>query len=303
MAQSGGNLAGGMMAEPTGKATLRNAEPRDIDAICELLHTHMNPDFSVEKWRAIFQPDWCTDTPDMGLVAEDDGEIVGFHGHICSYRTIGNRQKRFVNFTSWYIRKEYRRQGLGRAMLEMATADPDTTCMVCSLSPKRIDYFKTLGLEVLETERLLWRRDGHEFENLELLRDPDAIARYCNPDEMEVLEHHRHLAVTPVLVLTKCTGCLLLLSIKRKNGGVTYYDVLYRSNPGLFTDRAADIAEALLPDGDVVLAADRRFVEDDGPGAEVETIKSPRFWKSAGVRSRNVDLAYSEIVLLDLKLD
>lgn len=284
-------------------AILRRATPQDIDAICTLLHTHMNSKFSEEKWRRLFEPDWCVDNPDMGLVLDDGGEIVGFHGHVCSYRNIGNRTKRFVNFTSWYIRKEYRKQGFGRAMLEMATEDPNTTYMVCSLSPKRIDYFKTLGLEVLETERFLWRKEGHEYENLELFHDPDQIARYANPDEVEVLEHHRHLNVTPVLVSTRCTQCLLLLSIAKKNGGVTYYDVLYRSNPGLFTDRAPDIAQALLPDGEYVLAADKRFVENDAPEAEVETIQSPRFWKTSDVRPRNVDLAYSEIVLLDLKLD
>ena len=46
---------------------LRRAEPGDIDAICTLLHTHMNPDFPVERWKALFTPTWCTDTPDMGI--------------------------------------------------------------------------------------------------------------------------------------------------------------------------------------------------------------------------------------------
>lgn len=284
-------------------ATLRRAEIRDIDAICSLLHTHMNPDFSPQRWKRLFAAPWRTDQSDIGIVAEAGGRIVGFHGHICSYRTIGTRSERFLNFTSWYILKEYRGQGLGRAMLEMATADPDTTCTVISLSPKRVEFFKTLGLQVLDSERLLWRKDGHEFENLELIREPDTMIARANPDEVKVLKDHLGLAVTPVLVSTRCTQCLLLLSITKKGNDTTYYDVLYRSNPGLFTDRAPDIAQALLPDGDCVLAADRRFVENDGAEAEVETIASPRFYKTARVKPRNVDLAYSEIPLLDLKLD
>lgn len=284
-------------------ATLRRAVPGDINAICELLHTCMNPDFSVDRWRKLFEPQWCLDNPDMGLVAVDGDEVVGFHGHICSQRIIGNRTRRFVNFTSWYVRKEYRKQGIGREMLEMATDDPDTTFVVCSLSPKRIDYFKTLGMDVLDTERLLWRKEGHEYENLELIHDPEVIAMRANPDEVAVLKDHEGLNVTPVLVSTRCTQCLLLISIATKKGGRVYYDVLYRSNQGLFTDRAPDIAQALLPDGDYVLAADRRFVENDAPEAEVEEIQSPRFYKSENVRPRNVDLAYSEIILLDMKLD
>jgi len=284
-------------------ATLRRAEHGDIDAICLLLHTYMNPDFSVERWRKLFEPQWCLDNPDMGIVAVDGDEIVGFHGHVCSHRTIGNREYRFVNFSSWYVRKEYRRNGLGRQMLEMATSEPDVTYVVCSLSPKRIEYFKTLGMTVLDTERLLWRKAGHEYENLDLIHDPEVIAMRANPDEVAILKDHEGLNIIPVLVSTKCTQCLLLLTVSRKAGGRTYYDVMYRSNPGMFTDRAPDIAQALLPDGDYVLAADRRFVENDAPEAEVEQIKSPRFFKSEQVRPRNVDLAYSEIILLDMKLD
>lgn len=284
-------------------AILRRAETRDINAICTLLAEHMNPDFPVTRWKRLFTPGWCADAPDLGIVAEDNGTIVGFHGHVCSNRVVAGRRERFVNFTSWYIRREYRGQGLGRAMLEMATADDTATYTVCSLSPKRVDFFKTLGLEVLDSERLLWRRDGHEFDNLEIIRDPEQMVMRANPDEVKVLKDHEGLAVTPVLVSTRCTQCLLLLSVAKKKGGVIYHDVLYRSNPGLFTERVADMAQALLPEGDAVLAADRRFVEDDGPGAEVETMPSPRFYKTSRVKPRNVDLAYSEIVLLDLKLD
>ncbi|QJB55773.1 GNAT family N-acetyltransferase [Pseudodesulfovibrio sp. zrk46] len=284
-------------------AILRRAEPGDFDAICELLHENMNAHFPVERWRKLFTHGWSDEDPDYGVVAVDGDKIVGFHGHICSHRRVGERRERFVNFTSWYILKPYRGNGLGRQMLEMATADPNTTYTVCSLSPKRVDFFKTLGLDVLDTERLLWRKDGHEYENLDFIDDPEVIAMRANPDEVEVLKDHAGLKVTPILLSTRCTQCLLLLSISVKKDDVTYYDVLYRSNPGLFSDRVFDIAEAILPDGNAVLAADRRFVEGDAPRAEVETLVSPRFYKTGRVKPRNVDLAYSEIVLLDLKLD
>ena len=287
------------------KATLRRVEPGDIDAICQLLHDHMNARFPLEKWKQLFTHKWAAEdeNPDMGIVAVDGDKVVGFHGHIPSYRRVGTRLERFVNFSSWYLLKPYRGQGLGREMLKMATEDQNTTYTVCSLSPKRVDFFKTLGMDVLDTERLLWRKDGHEYENLDVIADPDVIAMRANPDEVEVLEDHRGLNVTPILLSTKCTQCLLMLSISQKKDDVTYYDILYRSNPGLFSDRVHDIAEALLPEGKTVLAADRRFVEGNAPEAEVEPLQSPRFYKTGRIKPRNVDLAYSEIVLLDLKLD
>lgn len=284
-------------------ASLRRVEPRDIPAICDLLHTHMNPDFPVARWQRMFAPDWCANAPDLGIVAVDNDRIVGFHGHICSHRVIDFRRERFVNFSSWYILKEYRKHGLGSAMLEMATSDPDVTYTVFSLSPKRIEFFKTLGLSVLEQERLIWRATGTAYDNLELITDPQVIRQRATPLELTVLDHHLDLPVMPVLIATRCALCLLLLSVAKKKDGVTYYDVLYRSNPTLFTERAPHIAEALLPDNGCVLAADKRFVEDGGLGAEIEIIKSPRFYKSSRVKPRDIDLAYSELALLDLKLD
>ncbi len=171
------------------------------------------------------------DSNNIGIVAEDNGKIVGFHGHVCSSRPLGMRLERFVNFTSWYVLKEYRGQGLGSAMVRMAISEPDTTYMVCSLSPKRVDFYKKLGLDVLETERFVWRRDGHEYDNLEFIVDVNQILMRANPAEAKVVEDHLGLDVTPILVSTRCTQCLLLLSITRKKDDVTYYDVLYRSNP------------------------------------------------------------------------
>lgn len=283
-------------------ATLRPMKAADIDAVCTLLHEHMNPNFTEKRWKALFSPGWCEERPDLGIVAEDDGRIVGVHGHVCSYRVIDGHRERFRNFSSWYILKEYRRSGLGSAMVEMACSDPEVTCTVFSLSPKQTEFFKTLGMNVLEEERLLWRKTGKRYDNLELVSDPVKIRQWCDLGDIRVFDDHHDLPVIPVLVMTRCTQCLLFLSRAVKHGGVVYYDVLYRSNPAMFTDRIQDIAEALLPDEDCVLAADRRFTDHDA-GGEVEVIKSPRFYKSARVQPKDIDLAYSEISLLGLKLD
>jgi len=288
-------------------ATLRPVIPGDIPGICQFLHDHMNSKISTDQWRALFSHGWwktapCS-LPDLGIIAEDQGRIVGFHGHVCSERSIQGRKERFLNFTSWYILKEYRKHGLGSKMLEMATADPEVTCTVFSLSPKRIDFFKTLGMNVLDEYRLLWRKRGGNTDDLQLITDYDKIRYRVDVRDVSMVEDHRKLPVIQVLISSCCVECLLLLSKAKKAGGVVYYDVLYRSNPGLFTDFAPQIAELILPDENCVMAADKRFVEGPMAGGELEKIKSPRFYKSGRVHPRDIDLAYSEIPLLDLKLD
>lgn len=280
---------------------IRRVEVRDIPAICELLHENMNSKFKVERWRRLFEPNWCEDRPeDMGLVVEDAGKIVGFHGHICSHRVIRGHRERFVNFSSWYLLKEYRSAGLGGQMVRKATEDPDATYTVFSLSPKRIDMFRTLGMEQLDDTRLLWRKRGPA--DVDLTTDVDNIWYRVWPEEQRYLDDNSPYGVEACLIKSMCDECLVLFSVAEKGEGTTYYDVLYRNNPAMFNEFAQSIANAILPEGDAVLAADRRFVLG-GLDAKVEKIRSPRFFKSPRLKPEDVDMLYSELQLLNLKLD
>lgn len=282
---------------------IRPMEMADVEPVCELLHTHMNPDFSPEHWARLFVRDWCIVEPELGLVVQDGPEIVGFHGHVCSRRCINERWERFVNFTSWYLKKDYRGQGLGTGMVKKAIENPDATYTVFSLSPKRIELFKTLGLRPLDTKRLVW----HKREPRQLIcvdSDPESIRWKVECEHSRVMQDNEPYNVKPYLVSTNCNLCLIIINEAVKGEGVTYHDVLYRSNPGFFAAHAQDIANAILPDGRHVLAADRRFLPGPTPlDAAEETIASPRFYRSERVTPENVDLLYSELQLLDMKLD
>ncbi|WP_250645548.1 GNAT family N-acetyltransferase [Salidesulfovibrio onnuriiensis] len=282
---------------------IRRVDPRDIPAICELLHENMNSTFSVERWRRLFQPNWCDGRPqDMGLVVEDAGRIVGFHGHVCSHRMIRGQRERFVNFSSWYLLKEYRGLGLGGKLVRKAIEDPESTYTVFSLSPKRTEMFRTLGMEPLENQRLLWRKRGPA--EISLTTDVDNIWYRVWPEEQRFLDDNSPYGVEACLVTSSCDECLVLFTVSEKGDGTTYFDVLYRNNPRMFTELAQSIANAILPDGDAVLAADRRFALGGGLDARVETIRSPRFFKAPDrLKPEDVDLLYSELQLLDLKLD
>ena len=59
----------------------------------------------------------------------------------------------------------------------------------------------------------------------------------------------------------------------------------------------------MLPDSPSVLAADGRFVSEPGVDVVREMLPVPRYFKSERVQPREVDHLYSELQLLDLKLD
>ncbi len=97
---------------------------------------------------------------------------------------------------------------------------------------------------------------------------------------------------------------LVFFSIKYKGEQVLWYDLLYTSDPELFTDCAQILADRLLPaDAPSVLATDSRLVKP--PEGEVVREKLPvsRHFMSNTVRPHEIDHLYSELQLLDLKLD
>lgn len=279
---------------------VRRVDPDDIPAVCSLLHEGLNSRFTPEDWQGLFSPVWDHDPAELGILVEDKGSVVGFHGHVCSYRMIREQRERFVNFSSWFLRPEYRGRGLGREMVRIATENPDTTYTVFSPPPTSVDMFIELGFTPLETVRNVWRKCGGT--NVEYTLDLDVIKYRVWPEEQRILLDNLPYGIEACMISAKCEDCLVLYSVGRDQKGRDCYDVLYRSNPDMFTRLAQSLANAILPDGDCVFAADRRFV--DGPALEArpESLQAPRLFRSPKFSHEQIDLLYSELQLLDITL-
>jgi hypothetical protein len=111
------------------------------------------------------------------------------------------------------------------------------------------------------------------------------------------------LPATPMLIEAEGGQALLFFSIKRKGKDVTWFDLLHASDRALFAAQAQALANAVLPDGPAVLAADCRFVEGSATGAERQVLPVPRFYKTQRLEPHEIDHLYTELQLLDLKLD
>jgi hypothetical protein len=160
-----------------------------------------------------------------------------------------------------------------------------------------------VGLILLEDTRYLWRRSGARDTGIEVLSGLATLLPEVVDYERMLLADHRDLPVTPFLLRAVEGDCLVVLSIKHKGADVAYHDVLYLSRPAVFARHAQGFADAVLAPGPAVLAADRRFVDGFEVAAETEPIAVPRYFRSAGIARNEVDFLYSEIPLLDLKLD
>jgi hypothetical protein len=118
-----------------------------------------------------------------------------------------------------------------------------------------------------------------------------------------MLQDHVGLPVHPVLISAGDGSCLAVFSVKKKGEDVTYFDALHLSDPGFFAAHAQAIADSLLPPGKAALAVDRRLLAGHGADGTVESIPVARYYKSQRLAPSEVDNLYSELLLLDLKLD
>jgi GNAT superfamily N-acetyltransferase len=283
---------------------VRPAVAADIDAVCRLLHEQMNRRLVIERWRRLMTYPWLEPKPDFGRVAEVDGKVVGFVGSVYADRQINGRRERVVSMSSWYLDKAYRGRGLGFELMRSATEDERFTYTMLTVSPRNLAMLPGLGYRILDHDRRVWVAEGSPQDWLHVEQDPTRIEARVDANQQRMLEDHRAQPIRPILLSAHGRSCLAIFSVKRKGADITYFDVLHLSDPHFFADHAQAIANALLPrDGEARLAADTRLLHGREDIGQVQPMPVARYYKSMSLSPAEVDNMYSELLLLDLKLD
>lgn len=277
---------------------IRAARADDAAEVCTLLHEHMDRSWPVERWRRIFDHPWHPRGTDFGRVVVENGRIAGFLGLIRAERQIEGGLHRFANLTSWYLLRHLRGRGLGERMLRHATGDAHTT--YTNLTPARatIAMVRRAGFEILDEERLLYQRRPAPTSRevfVHVTADGDANAPSTTRDHSGTDLYH-------LTLVANGRTCQLVVQKKRKAAGRLYAEILFTSDRIFLVRHAQEVADAILPEAESVLAIDRRFAPGRATGALVEALPQPRLYKPGGLEPAAVDMLYSEIPLLDLKL-
>lgn len=263
----------------------------------------MNPRIAASTWRRLFDYPWLHQKPDFGCVVTDRGRIVGFLGAVYADREVAGTVHRTANLTSWYLERPYRGGSLGLEMLLAATHDSTTSYTVFSSRPRVLRFMRRAGLRELDATRLLWWRGHRPRETVRLAPCGRRRCGALDRIEQRVINDHAPFDVRFVLCQAEAGDCLVAFVTQRKRDGTLYYDVLYLSRPGIFATFAQAFADALLPTArPAVVAVDARLLGDYEVPATTAPITSPRYYRRGTLPPQYVDLLYSELVLLDLKL-
>jgi len=281
---------------------IRPAGNNDVDAICHLLHTKMDKKISPNRWRKLMQYEWMTDKPDFGRVVDYGGEILGYLGMVYADRQINQKIMTSASLSGWYLDKSMRGYGLGKALMVDVITDQSVIYTMITVSSKVVKLVEDLGYKTLDEHRYVWRKNSNS-KQLTLLTCPEEILARVPAKEKKILLDHASLPVMPVLIEDHQGQSLFYFSIKKKAAGVLYYDVLYTNNRTFLSSHGQQLANVLLTQQPSVLAADCRFVDGPAIGAQREQLSVPRYYKATSIAAKDVDYLYSELLLLDLKLD
>ncbi len=286
-----------------GKVRVRPAGPDDIDAVCELLHAKMNTRIGPHRWRRLMEHPWVERAPDLGRVADHDGRVVGFVGMVYSDRFIADKWERVVNICAWYLDKPYRRQGVGIELMRSATADPVMSYHILTSSSRALSILEAVGYQVMDSERFFWRAQPGGGEAVSVEADAVVIRNRADSNQRRILDDHASLPVRAYLLNTASAPSLALFSVVRKGDHQQYFDLLHLDNPGAFAANAQAVADRIATEPGTIVAADCRFFHGHRVDAERFRIDVPRFYKSNRLKPWQLDNLYSEVQLMDLKLD
>ena len=275
---------------------LRPARPDDRDEVVELLHTRMNAKIPRERWGLLFDYPWRPDdAPDCGRVLEDKGHVVGFLGATYVDRLIEGVLFRICNMSSWYLLRDYRGRGYGRAMARDLTADPNLTYTDLTATPQvHAMLLGHAGFSILDDERWLLRR-CESLKRFIAVRDSGTEAPH-------VRDHRGFRDLRIIEVAAEDGACTVVLQVKKKQQDIAYHQLLHVDQPSVLAQHAEAIATAILPEQPAVLAIDQRLLPIAPAGGEVERIAQPRLFKSRRLRRDQIDNLYNEVLLLDQKL-
>ena len=285
---------------------LRPARPEETDAIIDFLHTHMKSSWKRERWARVFDQRWVRPErgpPDLGHVVEESGRILGYCGLTNADRRINGRWERSGSVGSLYLHKSLRGQGLGKALMVNACASPGLTITVIGTGEGSRPLMGPAGCKLLDRDRFIWhRQEGALPKGVRIFTEASAFGPLLTDDQRQMLADHDGLGIVPVVLDSPDGLCLAVFWVQVKGDDVSYWDAVHVSNGPVFAAYGQALADALLPaDAKAVLTADRRYLPPDTDG-EVEVFGDNYWYKSDTLDRSQVDLMYTEILLLKLKL-
>ena len=281
---------------------VRPTTPADTAEICDLLEQGFG--IAANGWRPLCTTNWLADYP-RGFVLTDGGRIVGHLATIYAQREINGKTGIVCNHSSYYVAPAYRGRGLGATLSAAAAGDDRVTYTSLTPAPVTQRVLEAAVWAILEQHLLLFP-PGLNAETLWQSRvDIDVNDRTVRASlgQAERRIYDDHAPYDCLHMTARDAGGTAYLVVKRRlrrvrSVPIPLSQILYCSAPDVLTRNLERIKLAIMRQQKTFGIAMNERLFPTAPRA----IKSKDIaqYRSAVFTPNDLDLLYSEFVLLDI---
>ena len=282
---------------------VRPATPADTAEICDLLEHSFG--IAADDWRPLYTTNWLPDYP-RGFVVTDGDRIVGHVGTIHVQREINGKTGIVCNHSSFYIAPAYRGRGLGATLSAAAARDEGITYTSLTPAPVTQRVLEAAGWAILDRHVLLFP-PGLNAETLWQSRvDIDVNGRTVRASlgQAERRIYDDHASYGCLHMTARDAGGTAYLVVKRRprrvawSARIPFSQILYCSAPDVLARNLERIKLAIMWQQKTFgIAMNERLFPKAPRAIRKEAIAQ---YRSPGFTPNELDLLYSEFVLLDL---
>lgn len=282
---------------------VRPITPADTAEICDLLEHGFG--IAADDWRPLYTTNWLADNPTRGFVLTDGGRIVGHCGTIYSQREINGKTGIVCNFSGYYVAPAYRGRGLGATLVAAAVRDERITYTSLTPAPVTQRVLEGMGFAILERHVLLFP-PGLNAETLWRSRvDIDVNDRTVRASlgQAERRIYDDHAPYDCLHMTARDAGGTAYLVVKRRlrrvrSAPIPLSQILYCSAPDVLARNLERIKLAIMWQQKTFgIAMNERLFPKAPRAIRREDIAQ---YRSPGFTPNELDLLYSEFVLLDI---
>jgi len=286
---------------------VRPTTPADTAEICDLLeHGFVGSGIAADGWRPLCTTNWLPDYP-RGFVLTDGGRIVGHVGTIYVQREINGKTGIVCNHSGFYVALAYRGRGLGATLSAAAAGDERITYTSLTPAPVTQRVLDAAGWATLDRHMLLFP-PGLNAETLWRSRvDIDVNDRTVRASlgqaERRIYDDHVPYDCLHMTARDADGTAYLVVKVRRslrrvRSAGIPVSQILYCSATDVLARNLERIKLAIMRQQKTFGIAMNERLFPKAPRAIRR--KDIAQYRSAVFTPNELDLLYSEFVLLDL---
>ena len=282
--------------------TVKKATQNDFEKLLPLLFELDSRKQTQDEWQRLFRAHWDDHKNYFGYVMYDGEYAVGFLGLLFSQRILNDSLIKFCNITSWVVKKKYRRQSLHLLFPVLELDNHTITALTCNAGTHFIT--KKLGFVDLEVGRRIILPLPIPLNlkpSTKIIFNPSEIKEKLKGETLKIFYDHRSLNCFHIMICGP-KGMCYLIGARTIKKNIPLAHIHYISDHRFFSSHINSLSGRLCWQIKVFgILVDERQLHGETVFPSIRlSLPHPRVYKSDTLKSKDIDLLYSEYQILNL---